>query len=71
MNLAVSVARVLLFRSLDDGTHPVVSLLVYFDAVSSSNQGGTFDWKVDTSPDSQAAFAQLATLPYFRPSLPS
>jgi hypothetical protein len=53
------------------GRFPEIKALVYFDAVSSSNQGGTFDWKVDTSPDSQAAFAQLATLPYFRPSLPS
>lgn len=50
---------------------PAIKALVYFDAVSSSNQGGTFDWKVDTSPASQAAFAQLAALPYFRPSLPS
>ncbi len=50
---------------------PAIKALVYFDAVSSSNHGGTFDWKIDTSPASQAAFAQLATLPYFRPTLPS
>lgn len=46
-------------------TYPAIKALVYFDAASSSNQGGWYDWHVDTSTASYDAFRAMAADPYF------
>jgi Glycosyl hydrolase family 26 len=47
--------------------YPEIKALVYFDAESTSNQGGWYDWRVDTSTSSYAAFQALAADPHFNP----
>jgi len=49
---------------------PGIQALVWFNAISTSNQGGTFDWRVDSSRDSLAAFRQLGRSRYFDPPRP-
>jgi hypothetical protein len=49
---------------------PGIEALVWFDAVSTSNQGGTFDWRIDSSKASLNAFRHLALTPYFHPPRP-
>lgn len=46
-------------------TYPAIKALVYFDAAASSNQGGWYDWRVDTSSASYNAFRAMAADPYF------
>jgi hypothetical protein len=47
--------------------YPEIKALVYFDAYSSANFGGMWDWRVDTSSSSYNAFKALAANPYFDP----
>lgn len=44
---------------------PAVRSLVYFDAIGGSHQGGSFDWRVETSASSLQAFVDLAQDPWF------
>jgi hypothetical protein len=46
---------------------PAIEALVWFDAIAPSNQGGMFDWRIDSSPTSRSAFRDLARSPYFDP----
>lgn len=46
-------------------SYPAIEALVYFDSEATSNQGGWFDWRVDTSGSSFEAFKSLAAAAYF------
>jgi glycosyl hydrolase family 26 len=55
---------------LDIGTtvpsrYPAFKAVVYFSAISSSRQGGTFDWRLNSTASALSAFAQLSNEPYF------
>jgi hypothetical protein len=45
--------------------YPAIRALVYFDAYSTANFGGWYDWRVDTSTSSYEAFLDLANDPFF------
>lgn len=44
---------------------PKVKALVYLDAVASAFDGGSFDWRIDSSSSSEDAFRSVAMDPYF------
>lgn len=46
-------------------SYPAIKALLYFDAYSTANFGGMYDWRLDTSTSSLAAFKGLAADPYF------
>jgi len=46
-------------------SYPEIKALVYFDAYATANFGGWYDFRVDTSASSYAAFRTLAQDPYF------
>jgi hypothetical protein len=48
--------------------YPEIKALVYFDAYSSANFGGWYDWRIETSNSSTSAFRSVATDPYFNTS---
>jgi len=45
--------------------YPEIKAVVYFDAYATANFGGWYDFRVDTSASSYAAFRTLANDPYF------
>jgi endoglucanase len=45
--------------------YPEIKALVYFDAYSTANFGGWYDWRMDTSASSYAAFKTIANDPHF------
>jgi hypothetical protein len=46
--------------------YPEMKAIVYFDAVRYEH-GGTYDWRIDTSPGALQALAQAAAAPHFSP----
>ncbi|HEY7280207.1 MAG TPA: glycosyl hydrolase [Actinomycetota bacterium] len=44
---------------------PAFKAVVYFSALSSSRQGGSFDWRLTSSQGALSAFARLSQEPYF------
>lgn len=45
--------------------YPEIKALVYFDAYSTANFGGWYDWRMDTSASAYEAFRALGQDPYF------
>lgn len=43
-----------------------VKAFVWFDSISTSHQGGTYDWRVDSSPATYLAYENMGKDPYFR-----
>ena len=53
-------------RNALKNTYPRITALVWLHAVASSYEGGSYNWKIDTSSSSLTAFKNMAADPAFR-----
>ena len=55
-------------RSTLKSTYTAIHAVIWFDGIGTSYQGGTYDWRVDSTSSSYTSYRNTSLDAYFRPA---